>query len=309
MGLIALLLGLAALWFGALDTPRQAEAAAVIGAGSCLDMDDCTNLAAGTVIGADSCNSGGLKDACDDLNGTVGDGSCLGAFACLKAGEGGLASIGSNSCNAEGACQEYGGAFGDGTIGNNSCNALAACLEAGNSFGLASIGSNSCNAEGACSGIGVFGDGTVGNNSCNAGEACQSNGRLGVGTVGDNSCNAGEACFANGKDGEGSVGSYSCTTLKDDCFENQSVIGSCMFNDVDPDPCFVPDPDPAAFPQFNGTPVPLATPTAVPTQAPPEPADATPADQVGAISPPSTGSGGLRQDKTGMSGAADHSPL
>ncbi len=263
MGLIALLLGLAALWFGALDTPRQAEAAAVIGPGSCLDMDDCTNLAAGTVIGADSCNSGGLKDACDDLNGTVGDGSCLGAFACLKAGEGGLASIGSNSCNA----------------------------------------------EGACSGIGVFGDGTVGNNSCNAGEACQSNGRLGVGTVGDNSCNAGQACFANGKDGEGSVGSYSCTTLKDDCFENQSVIGSCMFNDVDPDPCFVPDPDPAAFPQFNGTPVPLATPTAVPTQAPPEPADATPADQVGAISPPSTGSGGLRQDKTGMSGAADHSPL
>ncbi len=286
VGLIALLLGLAALWFGALDTPRQAEAAAVIGAGSCLDMDDCTNLAAGTVIGADSCNSGGLKDACDDLNGTVGDGSCLGAFACLKAGEGGLASIGSNSCNAEGACQEYGGAFGDGTIGNNSCNALAACQSNGR-----------------------LGVGTVGDNSCNAGQACFANGKDGEGSVGSYSSNAGQACFENGKDGEGSVGSYSCTTLKDDCFENQSVIGSCMFNDVDPDPCFVPDPDPAAFPQFNGTPVPLATPTAVPTQAPPEPADATPADQVGAISPPSTGSGGLRQDKTGMSGAADHSPL
>jgi hypothetical protein len=51
-------------------------------------------------------------------------------------------------------------------------------------------------------------------------------------------------------------------------------------------PPFVPDPDPSQFPRPGGTPIPA------PTQ--PAPVATQPSGQVGAISPPATGDGGLR---------------
>ncbi len=351
IGIIALLLGMAALFSAALDTPQATEAA-TWGSGSCIDLDDCSNLAAGTIIGEDSCNSSGFKNACDNLNGTVGDDSCIGDRACNNVGDFVVSSIGDNSCNSGGAnnaCDTLNGMVGDNScngdtacdaagdegsssIGDNSCNDTRACPKAGANGGSSSIGDNSCNDTEACAAVGEDGSSSIGNGSCNGGEACLDAGNSGSSSIGDGSClgrgacgdvgnrggmaligdgscidlvSTGSACldagdrggyfdvgdgscignsvcedgggdsgsakigdgsclgedacnspghFGSSEIGDGScsgadvckevgdtgssiIGRYSCNTTSTDCFQNQSTIGDCVFNDVDPPPC------------------------------------------------------------------------
>ena len=367
IGIIALLIGMAALFFAALDTPQATEAA-TWGAGSCVDPDDCDNLAPGTVIGENSCNST-TDDACDNLNGTVGDNSCLGARvceesgdnggivkigddschslagdlacadagadggsfevgdgsclgddaclragtnvgsatieddscigdracenagadggevmigddscngdggvqACFEAGNQGEAQIGDESCNGEfacyetglagfsvigngscnffsttgsGACEDSGDDTGSSIIGENSCNDSEACSEAGEDGGESQIGDDSCDGEFACLDVGSSGGlSIIGNNSCNLSgtvliSACENSGIKGSSIIGNGSCNGSdEACKDTGRNGSGDIGRYSCNTALTDCFQNQSTIGDCLFNNVDPPPC------------------------------------------------------------------------
>lgn len=260
----ALLAVLGLLLFAAMavsSTPRTVEAALYIGPGSCLDMAaDCSNLGPYTIIGANSCNSGGAGGACTNLNGRVGNNSCNGQEACEGAGlngdyawigdrsctrqwacqeagdEGGSVRIGDDSCNGadddDWACQDIGEGGGVGVVGDGSCNGNKACQNGGqalNFSGFAWIGDASCNGEHACQNIGEGFQGTgwsnVGSNSCNGEDACQNIGEgftgAGRASAGNDSCNGEDACQNLGEGGDGEVGNGSCNGLAP-CEDNGS---------------------------------------------------------------------------------------
>jgi hypothetical protein len=276
----ALLAVLGLLLFAAMavsSTPRTVEAALYIGPGSCLDMAaDCSNLGPYTIIGANSCNSGGLGGACTDLNGRVGNNSCNGQQACEEAGfNGDYVWIGDRSCTRQWACQEIGDDGGSARVGNDSCNGADdddwACQEIGEDGGEARVGSRSCNGDNSCQQVGGDGGtGRVGSDSCNGNDACQNGGQSaphtgfaqvgdascngdqacqhvgegftapGRGGVGNNSCNAVQACENIGEGGDGEVGNGSCNGVSacqdNGLFGTTGSIGSYSCNNDDQSP-------------------------------------------------------------------------
>ncbi|MFN0095154.1 MAG: hypothetical protein ACKVVT_10330 [Dehalococcoidia bacterium] len=210
---------LVAFFFGAsLASPEPAQAAQVIGAGSCTPAGACDNLPANVTIGTNSCTG---DNACDDLvnNTVIGDNSCNADAACLSMGSfGGSATVGDNSCNGTGMesliCHLAGGSNGSVTIGDNACLGAFACLFAG-STGVATIADGACVQSGSCASAGRDGGHAfIGSNSCIGPSACDGAGKSGnasTATIGNGSCIGEEACAAAGSfGGSFSAGDDSC---------------------------------------------------------------------------------------------------
>jgi hypothetical protein len=150
--------------------------------------------------------------------GPVGNGSCVGEWACFATGT--SSAIGDNSCNGERACYLAGSAdigTGNFLIGNGSCNGSEACFSAGAAYsgaGSVEIGDDSCNGTRTCYAAGYSFDTTesaiILNGSCNDEGACYS----ATGTVGNNSCNGVNACLVGGTIG--------------DCEQNTDTVPACV---------------------------------------------------------------------------------
>ena len=158
-------------------------------------FDACSGFTGKVCKDGKSCNG---KEACQDATIKFVVNSCIGDYACLKAGFNG-GSIGNvyDSCEGQEACDEL-GTF-NGKVGNiiNSCKKSSACQHAATNGGIIESITNSCNGMGACVNTGDN-NGRVGNvlNSCNDVSACfgAASGNGLIGSISD-SCNEGSgAC-------------------------------------------------------------------------------------------------------------------
>jgi hypothetical protein len=173
--------------------------------------------------------------------------SCIGDFACYKAGAVG-GSIGNvnDSCEGASACRRL--AYHNGKVGNvlNSCIGEDACEDAAHDGGLIGSITDSCKAEGATEVIGAcsslaFRYGIVGNvlNSCKGELACE-DGAFHGGTIGSitRSCYGLRACDSLGESGDVGNINNACTATYS-CYYGGAyggiignIVSSCTADDA-----------------------------------------------------------------------------